>query len=98
MATTPEGLVVKKIVKYLKHLKPELYYMKPVQMMGSNMILDFHGVYKGNPFAIEAKAPGKKPTARQENTIKWLETSGCKCFVIDGDSSLEEFSLWVQSH
>ncbi len=85
-------------MKFLKSKKDDLYYMKPVQLMGGNMILDFHCVYRGVAFAIEAKAPNKNPTARQLNTIKWLERSGCKVFVVRTDGDLEEVAKWVASH
>lgn len=96
MGTTPEGRVVNKLKKMLKEFE-NIYIMKPVQRLGSNLVLDFHCVHNGIPFAVEAKAEGKKPTPRQCITIGMLEKAGCKCFVVDGDESIEEVKKWLQN-
>jgi hypothetical protein len=71
------------------------YYM-PV---GSNFtpvkgIPDFIGNYKGMFWAVETKAPGKKPTGFQKLQIEAINMSGSPCFVIDGDFT--EFEAWLE--
>lgn len=48
--------------------------------------LDYLGCIRGKFFAIEAKAPGKKPTPLQINTIERIRAAGGRTFVIDGVS------------
>lgn len=43
--------------------------------------LDIYGVSNGVPFFIEAKQPGKKPTARQEREIAAWRAAGAKAGV-----------------
>lgn len=51
------------------------------------------GVYA----SIETKAPGKKPTPRQELTIKAVEAAGGKVFVIDSGDGSAEVVEWLSS-
>lgn len=68
------------------------YWHMPVQNGMGAPTLDFICCFKGRYFAIETKAPGKKPTPRQEITISEIEKAGGRVFVIDGDySELEEW-------
>jgi hypothetical protein len=55
----------------------------PVQMGIGAACLDCHGCYQGRYFAIETKAPGKTPTARQELTIAAIRAAGGLVLVID---------------
>jgi hypothetical protein len=83
MANTPEGKVKDKIKAVLKGY--HAYYHMPVQNGMGSPTLDFTGCYYGHFFGIEAKAPGKVPTKRQELTIKSMTDAGAVVFVIDGD-------------
>ena len=83
MANTPEGKVKDRIVKCLKGYGA--YYHMPVQNGMGRPSLDFIGCYYGHFFAVEAKAPGKKPTKRQELTMREMMNAGAAVFVIDGD-------------
>jgi len=70
---TPEGRVKKKIRDYLK--ERGAYHYMPVQNgMGVVGIPDIVGCYKGQFFAIEVKAPGKKSTVtpNQQNQINLI--------------------------
>lgn len=88
--TTPEGKVKEKVKRVLK--AHDAYYHMPVQNGMGSPTLDFVGCHFGRYFAIETKAPGKKPTPRQELTIDQIRQAGGKVFVIDGDTSdLEEW-------
>ena len=96
--TTPEGKVKAKIDKLLKSYGPELYYFKPVQSGYGAPSLDYLCCYKGYFFAIEAKADAKKkPTPRQELTIKQIFDAGGTAFVVDNDDTLGVLKSWLQS-
>lgn len=89
MAQTPEGKVKDKVKRLLK--KYGAYYFMPVQTGYGSPTLDILACYKGIFIAIETKAPGKKPTARQELTIKEIRKANGLVYVIDGDTEqLEE--------
>ena len=64
--TTPEGKVKAAIKAVLKRVGA--YYHMPVQNGMGAPSLDFVCCYKGRFVAIEAKAPGEKPTKRQIQT------------------------------
>ena len=88
---TPEGRVKAKVKRVLG--KPGIYHHMPVQNGMGKPSLDFIGCAYGNFFAIETKAPGKKPTERQEITIAEIRAAGGKVFVIDGDTT--ELESWL---
>ena len=81
---TPEGKVKAAVKKSLD--AHGAYYFMPVQNGMGAPGLDFHCAHKGHAFFIETKAPGKKPTQRQEVTMAKMGKSG-KVFVIDGDTT-----------
>lgn len=89
--TTPEGKV-KSVVKYLLR-KAGAYQFWPVQSGYGTFTVDCIGCHKGEFFAIETKAPGKKATERQQATLAEIAASGAKCFVIDGN--YKELELWL---
>lgn len=92
---TPEGKV-KVIIKYVLDLrKPDLYYDMPVPGGYGKPTLDFIGCYLGRYFAIEAKAPGKPPTPRQEGTRDDMAAAGGTVFVIDGEAGCEALGAWL---
>jgi hypothetical protein len=84
----PEEKVKAAVKKVL--LKYGAYWHMPVQNGFGAPSLDLICCLKGKYFAIETKAPGKKPTPRQETTIAAIRAAGGKVFVIDGDTSLLE--------
>lgn len=89
---TPEGKVKNK-VKGLLRCFP-VYWHMPVQNGMGSPSLDFICCVKGLYFAIETKAPGGKPTPRQEDTINKIQQAGGRVFVIDGDLTLLE--TWLK--
>jgi hypothetical protein len=94
-ASTPEGKVKRHISQVLKKAK-SVYYFMPVQTGYGSPTLDYLGCSRGRAFAIEAKAPGKKPTKRQEAIINEMERAGMKVFVIAGNpSEYEALRLWL---
>lgn len=80
---TPEGKIKEQVKKLLKTYG--VYWHMPVQNGMGAPSLDFVCCHRGWYFAIETKAPGKKPTPRQEVTMAEIQKAGGKCFVIDGD-------------
>ncbi len=97
MASTPEAKVkakVKNIFRNLQHEGYEIYYHMPVQNGMGAPTLDFVGCFRGQFFAIETKAPGKKPTDRQLDTIAQMERAGAKVIVYDGTDNAG-FGDWL---
>lgn len=93
---TPEGRVKAAIKKVLDRYKPDLYAHWPVQNGMGAPTLDCNAEVRGIAFHIEAKAPGEKPTERQQKTIREIERAGGKVFVIDGQQSqLDELDCWI---
>lgn len=93
---TPEGRVKASIKRLLKAYKHGMYWNMPVPAGYGVPMLDFVGCFHGQFFAIEAKAPGKKPTRRQAAVIEEMTAAGGAVFVIDGDTTLGEFERWLQ--
>lgn len=84
MAMTPEARVKNQVKKILAEYKP-LYGWWPVPNGMGASSLDFVGCFRGVFFAVETKAPGKKPTARQDLCIQEMRAAGGIVFVIDGE-------------
>ncbi len=93
MGKTPEGLVKDAVKAVL--CRHKVYGYWPVPGGFGAATLDFLGCINGWFFAIETKAPGQKPTARQRDTISAMTSAGAVVFVIDGQPSqllrLEKF-------
>jgi hypothetical protein len=79
---TPEHKTKRVISKLLS--KHKVYSYMPVPYGYGPTTLDYLGCIRGKFFAIEAKAPGKKPTPLQVNTIERIRAAGGVAFVIDG--------------
>ena len=84
---TPENAIKRKISHALSKLDCEYHFM-PVQNGMGAPGLDYFICAGGWWIAIEAKAPGKKPTPRQERTIEAIRAAHGLVFVVDGDESL----------
>ena len=67
----------------------------PVPSGFGESTLDYMGCYKGYYFAIETKAPSKRPTPRQQTVITQMQQAGAAVFVIDGD--LTELKQWLDT-
>ena len=93
---TPEGKVKAKIKAILKEYG--VYYFMPVQNGMGMPGLDFHCTLHGMSLYIEAKAPGKNPTKRQEITMESMRQAGAIVIVCDGSSydELEETLKVIQ--
>lgn len=94
---TPEGKVKQQVKRLLT--KYGAYQFWPVQMGYGAATLDCLGYYRSYGYAIETKAPGKKPTKRQLVTIAEMLESGIPVFVIDGTTCEDWVRLenWLAS-
>ncbi len=75
------------------------YQFWPVQTGMGAPTLDCLCCYRGRFFAIETKAPGKKPTPRQHQTIAAIHAAGGIIFLFDTTDRAKiqrdlEFYLW----
>lgn len=96
MAVTPEGKVKKMVNavlgEFVKTVMIDgfvvevMYVWWPVPSGFGASSLDCIICYYGHFIAIETKAPGKKPTPRQQLCAAQIRAAGGKVFVIDGES------------
>lgn len=91
---TPEGKIKERVKKLLKAYG--IYYHMPVMNGMGAPTLDFICCYRGRYFAIETKAPGKKPTPRQLITIRDIEQAGGWAFVVANDEDLLALEATIQ--
>lgn len=78
-----EKTVKERIKKILK--EHGAWWHMPVQTGYGAPGLDFHACHHGRFIAIEAKRPGKKPTARQELIIENIQKAGGAVLVIGSE-------------
>jgi hypothetical protein len=71
---TEEGKLKDKVKAFLN--ERGAYYHMPVPSGYGSPTLDFVGCYRGYFFAIETKAPGKRPTPRQCATMQSMQNAG----------------------
>jgi|SRR5215469_15794223 len=69
--------------KRLKELGAFQYW--PVPTVWGTAAVDVIGCFEGRFFAIETKAPGKRPTDRQMFCMDNIREAGGRIFVIDTD-------------
>jgi hypothetical protein len=93
MAMTPEGKVKAKVKDVLKRYGA--YWHCPVQNGMGSPSLDFVCCIKGRYFAIETKAGNKKPTPRQEETIRQIQSAGGRAFVINELTGMQLLEEWL---
>ena len=79
---TPEGKIKAAIGKVLTSY-PESYVFMPVPYGYGQSTVDYLFCHYGKFIGIEAKAPGKHPTARQKLILKRIVDAGGDAFIID---------------
>lgn len=89
---TPEGKIKAAVKKRLNFIGA--YHFWPVQMGMGSATLDCLGSWRGRFFAIETKAPGKKPTARQLVVMDEIRRAKGHVFVIDNVEDAEKLFAW----
>jgi hypothetical protein len=93
---TPEGKIKRKIREVFNKYKSHgIYVYMPVPGGYGKSSLDYLGFICGLGFAVEAKAPDKKPRPRQLGTIERIEESGVPVFVVDDDATLAKLDRWL---
>jgi hypothetical protein len=90
---TPEGRVKNLISRMLD--RHGAYRYMPVPYGYGPTGIDYFVCHKGRFIGIEAKAPGKKPTALQDNVLARIRAAGGVTFVIDGEAGLKELETWL---
>jgi hypothetical protein len=96
---TPEGRTKSKISKILKEFDKEddpLWSYMPVPGGWGRRTVDYLCLYRAVFFAIEAKAPGKKPTKLQADELEKIHKSGGKCFFFDDPEAVEGLREWLE--
>lgn len=93
--STPEGKVKDKVKALLKAYGA--YWHCPVQNGMGSPGLDFWICHRGKFLGIETKAPGKKPTPRQELTMRHVQEAGGLTLVISGDEQLGVLEAWLRA-
>lgn len=87
-ASTPEGRVKARLNNRLRQLNLVWKFM-PVPSGYGMQSLDYLLCVAGHFVAIETKAPGKRPTPRQEQTIAAIKAAGGIVFIVDDDYSMD---------
>lgn len=106
MASTPEAKVKQKVIRVLAEFDEvprevngmmvgAMYTFWPVPSGFGASSLDCLVCYRGVFIGIETKAPGKKPTPRQNLTIAEIEGAGGKVFVIDGEEGYAALKTYL---
>ncbi len=90
---TPESKVKEKLKKVLK--RHGVYWHCPVQNGMGAPTLDFIACCNGHYVAIETKAPGLHPTARQQVTMADIQMSGGFVFVVSNDEELNRLEAFL---
>lgn len=89
---TPEGKVKRAINKVLDEFKG-VYRFMPVPSGYGKSSLDFIICCEGRFIAVEAKAPGKKPTPRQKGMIGAIKRAGGEVLVIDTEKGAQQLAV-----
>ena len=95
--SAPEALVKAKVRQLLAEYGSKLYSFWPVPSGYGQTTIDCIGCYRGRFFAIETKAPKKKPTLRQMAVLNQMDMAMATTFVIDSVDSpvLDDLRLWL---
>lgn len=88
---TPEGKVKRAVKKVLSEY-PDAYVFMPVVSGFGKGSLDYLICYRGRFIAVETKAPGKKPTARQGQMIAQIKRAGGTVLVIDSERGAQNLA------
>jgi hypothetical protein len=85
---TPEGKIKKLVKQTIESYFPVSYRFMPVQNGMGIPGLDFFYCIHGRFVAIETKAPGNKPAARQLQTFAQIKRAGGLAYVVDSQETL----------
>lgn len=93
---TPEGKIKQQVNRIIDRYKG-IYKHMPVPVGYGTQTLDYLLCVNGHFLAIETKAPGKKPTPRQRDTIERMERAGGIVLVIDGPDGLAKLTQVLEA-
>jgi len=98
MASTPEGKIKRKIMRLLVDVNYDkrIYFFMAVPMGFGKRTVDYLLCVNGCFVAIEAKAPGEKPTDKQAAVLQEVRDAGGTTFVVRDDESLAELAAWLK--
>ena len=85
-----EKTVKDRVKRVLDAFKPDMDYFMPVQTGYGKRDLDFICTFRGHPFRIETKAPGKLLRPTQDNRIEELQAAGVDVWVIDDGTNFAD--------
>lgn len=91
---TPESRNKSSVRKLLARYQG-MYSYWPVPGGFGRATVDVLGCYRGRFFAIEVKAPGKKPTLRQTQALSEMQAAMGMTFVIDDVDAVDELKDWL---
>ena len=91
--STPEGRVKERVKKVLK--QHNAYWHMPVQNGMGSPSLDFVVCHRGRFCGIETKAGSKRPTPRQETTMRQMEEAGGFVLLVNEVEGLNELESWL---
>ncbi len=92
--STPESKVKERVKRLLRAYN--VYYHCPVMNGMGSPTLDFVCCHNGRYLTIETKAPGKKPTPRQELTLGQVARAGGYVFVVAEDRDFDLLEAYLQ--
>lgn len=95
---TPEGRVKTLVKRRLADEFPTAYRFAPVLNGMGSPGLDVYYCIGGLFIAIETKAPGKRPTPRQQITIDAIRDAGGLGYVVDDVLTCELMIAHIKSH
>ena len=94
---TPESKVKVKIKKLLDSYGERVYRFMPVPSGYGKATIDYLVCFDGLFLGIEAKAPGEKPTPRQEAVLEDIRRAGGSSFVISNEGELEVLEQFLHT-
>jgi len=92
---TPEGRVKAAVNRVLSKYKSVYKFMSVPSGYGPST-LDYLLCVEGRFVAIETKAPGKKPTARQRHIAGEIERAGGVVFIIDSADEVHPLEAYLE--
>lgn len=93
---TPEGKIKAAVSKAIARFHG-VYTFMPVPSGYGISSLDYLLCVNGKFIAIETKAPGKKPTPRQRDTIAKIRAAGGLALVIDSVAGAADVAATIES-
>lgn len=91
---TPEGRI-KRAIRRTLDAAGAAYFMPVPTGYGRRGVSDFIVCHRGRFLAVEAKAPGGRPTPHQEQFLAVIGEAGGKGMIVD-DEEMLELKKWLE--